>query len=187
MSHEILIFADGEKRVIKPAEYLRGNFTLVLLGLCQYDTDIKLSPTIVHRDLQNNIIYFRDVLPVHSTSWDIYMNAVRFNSFTMNDLPELKRFINIIGGDAKVEKQIIEFEKKQVEFEKKQVEDELKYLNPKTPEDDLYNLYMFKKFRISHLTWNSVTEAMKEYTITVKCDSDDHNDGDYHWFRKPIY
>ena len=98
----------------------------------------------------------------------------------MDDLPELKRFINIIGGDDKVEKQIIE-------FEKKQAEDELKYLNPKTPEDDLYNLYMFKKFRISHLTWSSITEAMKEYTITVKCESNDHNDGDYHWFRKPRY
>lgn len=180
MSHEILVFADGEKRMIKPAEYLRGNFTLVLLGLCQYDSDIKLNPTMVHRDLQNNIIYFRDVLPVYSTSWDIYMNAVRFNSFTMDDLPELKRFINIIGGDAKVEKQIIE-------FEKKQVEDDLKYLNPKKPEDDLYNLYIFKKIRINNLTWNSVNEALKEYTITLMCENDTHSDGPYHWFRKDKY
>ena len=76
MSHEILVFADGEKRMIKPAKYFKENFVLILLGLCQYNSDIKITPTIVHRDLQNNIIYFRDVLPVYSTSWDIYMSAV---------------------------------------------------------------------------------------------------------------
>ena len=77
---------------IKPAKYLKDNFILYLLGLCQYNTNIKISPTKVHRDLQNNIIYFRDVLPIYSSSWDIYMNAVRFNTITIETLPELKYF-----------------------------------------------------------------------------------------------
>ena len=177
MSHEILIFADGEKRIIKPAEYLKENFVLILLGLCQYGSDIKLSKTIVNRDLQNNIIYFRDILPVYSNSWDIYMNAVRFNSFAIDDLPELKQFINIIGGDKKVEKRIIEFENKNIIDEK--------YLNPKIPEDDLYDLYIFKLYKRSSMNWPEIIKATEEYTLTTIVEKE--NDLSYCWFRKPNF
>ena len=86
--HEVLIFSDGENRLFKPDDFHSNNFVLQLLGLKQYNSEIKLLETPVYRDLQNNIIYFRDMLPVSSTQWDIYMNAVRFGDIRQEDLAE---------------------------------------------------------------------------------------------------
>lgn len=174
---EVLIFSDGEKRLLKPEHFKNNNFVLQLLGLKQYDSEIKLLETPVYRDLQNNIIYFRDILPVSSKRWDIYMNAVRFGDVIQEDLDELKAVINIFGGDPHVETII-----RNMVNENKI---ESKYLYPRNPEEDKYSLYNFKVARLSDLNQT----CFKDYTITgmVSSETSQQNLSTVYWIRKPIY
>ena len=153
---EILIFADGERRLLKPESFHNNNFVLQLLGLKQYDSEINLLETPVYRDLQNNIIYFRDILPISSTRWDIYMNAVRFGDIRQEDLDELKAVINIFGGDPHVETIINNMANEN--------KIESKYLYPRNPEEDKYGLYNFKVAKLNDLNQS----CFKDYTITVE-------------------
>ena len=176
---EMLIFSDDERRILKPDEFNSNNFVLQLLGLRQYNSEINLLETPVYRDLQNNIVYFRDILPITSKKWDIYMNAVRFGDVNQEDLDELKAVINIFGGDEQVEKII-----------KKMLEDkkiESKYLNPRNPSEDIYNLYIFKKASVKLM--NQYTIYYANYTITdIVPDQQDGVDpmDQLHWVRKAI-
>ena len=176
---EILIFSDDEKRVLKPDEFKSNNFVLQLLGLRQYSSEINLLETPVYRDLQNNIVYFRDVLPISSKKWDIYMNAVRFGDVNQEDLKDLKCVVNIFGGDEQVEEII----KKMLKEEKI----ESKYLNPRHPSEDIYNLYIFKKASV--LMLNKYASVYHNYTITDIVSEDQSEEVDYmnqlHWIRKP--
>ena len=176
---EILIFSDDQRRILKPDEFKSNNFVLQLLGLRQYSSEINLLETPVYRDLQNNIVYFRDILPITSKKWDIYMNAVRFGDVNQEDIDELKAVINIFGGDEQVEKII----KNMLEDEKI----ESKYLNPRNPSEDIYNLYIFKKASVNLM--NQYTIVYSNYTITdiVSEQPEDVNPMDQlHWVRKPI-
>lgn len=173
--HEVLIFSDGENRLFKPDDFHSNNFVLQLLGLKQYNSEIKLLKTPVYRDLQNNIIYFRDILPISSTQWDIYMNAVRFGDVRQEDLNELKAVINIFGGDPDVEKIIHNMTKKEPI--------EHKYLYPLKPEYDIYNLYIFKIASISQLHW----PVFEYYTVTHPVDETPSNPNKLYWIRKQGY
>jgi hypothetical protein len=172
---EILIFSDGEKRILKPDCFHTNNFVLQLLGLKQYKTEINLLETPVYRDLQNNITYFRDMLPISSTRWDIYMNAVRYGDVRQEDLIELKAIINIFGGDPHVETIIHNM------AEKNKIES--KYLYPRKPEEDMYDLYIFKQATIHQLSWPSYVN----YTITQKVNEtiSQTNSDTLYWMRKP--
>ena len=92
---------------LNPHSFHGDNFVLQLLGLKQYGCELKLLETPVYRDLENNIIYFRDMLPLSSTRWDIYMNAVRYGDVIQEDLSELKAIINIFGWDPTAEEFVI--------------------------------------------------------------------------------
>jgi hypothetical protein len=172
---EILIFSDGEKRLFKPNSFHGDNFVLQLLGLKQYGCELKLLETPVYRDLENNIIYFRDMLPLSSTRWDIYMNAVRYGDVIQEDLSELKAIINIFGGDPLVETSIRNMQKKVIT--------DNKYLYPRKPEDDIYDLYIFKQATVGQLSWPSYAG----YTITHSVDETiSHPTTDsLYWIRTP--
>ena len=77
---------------LNPHSFHGDNFVLQLLGLKQYGCELKLLETPVYRDLENNIIYFRDMLPLSSTRWDIYMNAVRYGDVIQEDLKWIKSY-----------------------------------------------------------------------------------------------
>jgi hypothetical protein len=172
--HEVLIFSDGENRLFKPDNLHSNNFILQLLGLKQYNSEIKLLKTPVYRDLQNNIIYFRDILPISSTQWDIYMNAVRFGDVRQEDLNELKAVINIFGGDPDVETIIHNMSKEPIEH---------KYLYPLKPEYDIYNLYIFKITSIAQLSW----PIYADYTVAHSLDETPLNPSKLYWIRKQGY
>ena len=172
--HEVLIFSDGENRLFKPDNFHSNNFVLQLLGLKQYNSEIKLLKTPVYRDLQNNIIYFRDILPISSTQWDIYMNAVRFGDVRQEDLNELKAVINIFGGDPDVETIIHNMTKESIEH---------KYLYPLNPEYDIYNLYIFKIASIAQLSW----PIYADYTVAHSLDETPLNPSKLYWIRKQVY
>lgn len=172
--HEVLIFSDGENRLFKPDNFNSNNFILQLLGLKQYNSEIKLLKTPVYRDLQYNIIYFRDILPISSTQWDIYMNAVRFGDVRQEDLNELKAVINIFGGDPDVETIIHNMTKEPIEH---------KYLYPLKSEYDIYNLYIFKIASIAQLSW----PIYADYTVTHSLDETPLNPSKLYWIRKQVY
>ena len=172
---EILIFSDGGKRILKPDEFERNNFVLQLLGLRQYSTDIKLMETPVYRDLQNNIIYFRDILPVTSSQWDSYMNAIKYGDINQEKLDELKAIINIFGGDKEIEKIIKEMVKKE--------KIESKYLYPRNPEENIYDMYIFKQSTIANMA--IAFNKYDEYTITDVVDNNAPiNQQTLYWIRK---
>ena len=177
MEPEILIFLDGEKRILKPDSFHTNNFVLQLLGLKQYNSEIKLLKTPIYRDLENNIIYFRDILPLSSTRWDIYMNAVRYGDVRQEDLNELKEIINIFGGDPRIETIIRNM------AEKNKIES--KYLYPRKPENDIYDLYIFKQANIHQLSWS----VYDMYTITHIVDEtiSQPTANSLYWIRKPRY
>jgi len=169
---EILIFSDGNKRVFKPDCFNTDNFVLQLLGLKQYKTEINLLETPVYRDLQNNITYFRDILPVSSTQWDVYMNAVRYGDVKLDNLDELKNIINIFGGDPQVEQIIHNIMKKETI--------EHKYLFPSNPEENIYDLYTFKQANIHCLSW----PIYENYTVTQPISDTPSNNDKLYWLRK---
>tara|TARA_B100000674_G_C37650830_1_gene827856 strand:- start:208 stop:744 length:537 start_codon:yes stop_codon:yes gene_type:complete len=174
---EILIFSDGEKRILKPDSFHNNNFVLQLLGLKQYNSEIKLLETPVYRDLQNNIIYFRDILPISSTQWDIYMKAVRFGDVIQEDLDELKTVINIFGGDPHVETIIHNM------VNENKIES--KYLYPRSPQEDKYGLYNFKVAKLNDLNQS----CFKDYTITgmVSLETSQPSLSTIYWIRTPRY
>jgi len=174
---EVLVFSDGENRLLKPDNFHSNNFVLQLLGLKQYNSEIKLLKTPVYRDLQNNIIYFRDILPISSKRWDIYMNAVRFGDVRQEDLNELKAVINIFGGDPHVETIIHNM------VNENKIES--KYLYPRKPEEDKYDLYIFKQANIHQLSWSSYVG----YSITHIVDEtiSQPTANTIYWVRKPRY
>ena len=64
---------------------------------------------------------------------------------------------------------------------------ESKYLNPRNPSEDIYNLYIFKKASVKLMNQNTIYYS--SYTITdIVPDQDDNVDlmDQLHWVRKTI-
>ena len=65
-----LIFSDNQKRIINLNTFIGSDMILILLGFKQYN-EMKQAP--IRKNSGNELIYFKDFLPVTSEMWDLYM------------------------------------------------------------------------------------------------------------------
>ena len=128
-----LVFSDNQKRIINLNTFVGCDMILILLGFKQYN-EMKQAP--IRKNSGNELIYFKDFLPVTSEMWDLYMYTLK-QGVMYRDYENIKKLIEfneIIGGDKRIDVLLEEFNKEIV----------IKENNPKEPNDDLKEEFIWR-------------------------------------------
>lgn len=128
-----LVFSDYQKRIINLNTFVGCDMILILLGFKQYE-GMKKAP--IRKNSGNELIYFKDFLPVTSAMWDIYMYSLK-QGIMYRDYENIKTLIEFnetIGGDKRIDLLLEEFNKEIIEKEN----------NPKEPSVDLKEEFIWR-------------------------------------------
>ena len=133
MSH-VLKFSCGGKRVINSTDFIGKEIILLLSGIKQREGFKK---PIQHINHHGENIYFKKIMPVTALQWDMYMySIIHLIVFDYRYLGELIKFNQMIGGDERVDKAIVNSNK---------------FYNPMCPLEDHKKLYVWRPVKIGDM------------------------------------
>lgn len=167
-----LVFSDEKKRIINLDSFIGSDMILILLGFKQYN---EMKQATIRKNSGNELIYFKDFLPVTSGMWDLYMYCLR-QGIMYKDYENIKSLIEfneIIGGDKRIDLLLEDFNK----------EITIKENNPKEPNEDTKEEFIWRPcsiFRIREY------EDYDDWTCTGLINTNKYNNSKetLFWMRK---